>query len=837
CLNGIKVIGSDAAPQIRNNLLYAESLYPLSSAFVLENSSGLTINNNTIDGFNTAISALNSSVNFTQNIVWNIMPMQNPAASTGSTITMNYNNINAVDGTVTGIANINANPQFNSSDTADYTLSIFSPCIDAGDPGMPLDPDGSIADLGAYYYHHSASFSANPPLAVQYGQPVEFYSSTFGHDPYNAFYEWDFNGDGNIDSIAENPVFIYPVAGTFDISLKVTTAHFSDSFTILGYQVLSLPIPQNLVATAWDSSITLSWDALAKSAGIQVEPEKSTAISRSLPKAENPSLQLRTDTEAGGKNPVGIRIYRKTEAQDQYIYLSQVSASSISYTDQNLLPGLYSYYITSVSATDMSEPSNIAAATVHQTPAPYFDPPAASFGQSLAVTISCADPEALIYFTMDGSDPGPDSEIYTGAFVISATTRIKAVAKRDGYIISEITTADYYLLAPPHSLSASFTSLSVNLLWQEPSLDRIKHQTAKSRLRSKARDLALTGYNIYRDNLLLATVNPAITGYIDTMVESGITYQYHITAVYNLGESSASNSVLVTPLLNTASSPMESVPGSGIYQLSFDPFATGVPVNVWFETSYTLPATISLLYSTNPQILSGLSNPNAMGAYYLLESSVDEVFTGTVFFRIQLPNVPNDIFFRTLGNWQIINPALISQLPPPAPDYTFMFALNLPAKNRGSKIEFAADNGNETLPIHLSSFTAVLGANTQVLLQWVVESETDQAGYNVLRSQNLNLEEAIRLNHTIITEGTMNGSEITYRFQDHETEPNTVYYYWLESVELDGFSYFAGPLIVSIGDPHAPEIPEIPLVTALKHAFPNPFNPSTTLSYSLESAG
>jgi hypothetical protein len=30
--------------------------------------------------------------------------------------------------------------------------SLDSPCIDAGDPAFPLDPDGTIADMGAFYY-------------------------------------------------------------------------------------------------------------------------------------------------------------------------------------------------------------------------------------------------------------------------------------------------------------------------------------------------------------------------------------------------------------------------------------------------------------------------------------------------------------------------------------------------------------------------------------------------------------------------------------------------------------------------------------------------------------
>ena len=33
----------------------------------------------------------------------------------------------------------------------------MSPCIDAGDPNSPLDPDGTIADMGAYYFNQGVS--------------------------------------------------------------------------------------------------------------------------------------------------------------------------------------------------------------------------------------------------------------------------------------------------------------------------------------------------------------------------------------------------------------------------------------------------------------------------------------------------------------------------------------------------------------------------------------------------------------------------------------------------------------------------------------------------------
>lgn len=60
--------------------------------------------------------------------------------------------------------NLNIDPKFVSPSagsgtgyngvTADWSLQGTSPCIDAGDPGSPLDPDDTRADIGAFYYYH-----------------------------------------------------------------------------------------------------------------------------------------------------------------------------------------------------------------------------------------------------------------------------------------------------------------------------------------------------------------------------------------------------------------------------------------------------------------------------------------------------------------------------------------------------------------------------------------------------------------------------------------------------------------------------------------------------------
>jgi len=51
-----------------------------------------------------------------------------------------------------GDNNIDADPLFVDPDNGDYHLTENSPCIDAGDPDSPLDPDGTRADMGAFYF-------------------------------------------------------------------------------------------------------------------------------------------------------------------------------------------------------------------------------------------------------------------------------------------------------------------------------------------------------------------------------------------------------------------------------------------------------------------------------------------------------------------------------------------------------------------------------------------------------------------------------------------------------------------------------------------------------------
>jgi predicted outer membrane repeat protein len=86
------------------------------------------------------------------NILWDNAPEQ-VGTFPGANPTITYCDI---QGGWQGVGNIDEDPLFVNPVLGDYHLQWGSPCIDAGDPNSPLDPDGTVADIGAFYYDQGA---------------------------------------------------------------------------------------------------------------------------------------------------------------------------------------------------------------------------------------------------------------------------------------------------------------------------------------------------------------------------------------------------------------------------------------------------------------------------------------------------------------------------------------------------------------------------------------------------------------------------------------------------------------------------------------------------------
>jgi hypothetical protein len=130
----------------------------------------------------------------------------------------------------------------------------------------------------------------------------------------------------------------------------------------------------------------------------------------------------------------------------------------------------------------------------------------------------------------------------------------------------------------------------------------------------------------------------------------------------------------------------------------------------------------------------------------------------------------------------------------------------------------------------------MLSPELSARLKWRVESEVNHLGYNILRGNSLDVADAVYINSQIITEGVTIGTSVSYSYTDTEIEPFQTYYYWLESVSMDGLCALAGPIVLNTDDPETPGIPEPGLQTRLLSAFPNPFNPNTNIRYSIKEA-
>ena len=95
--------------------------------------------------------------------------------------------------------------------------------------------------------------------------------------------------------------------------------------------------------------------------------------------------------------------------------------------------------------------------------APIFSPIAGTYTGAQQITISAVD-GATIRYTLDGTDPIETSTEYTGAITITSSKTIKAKAWMDGYLPSEVASAEYVIELPVLTFNklASHTQITTN---------------------------------------------------------------------------------------------------------------------------------------------------------------------------------------------------------------------------------------------------------------------------------------------------------------------------------------------------------------------------------------
>jgi trimeric autotransporter adhesin len=155
---------------------------------------------------------------------------------------------------------------------------------------------------------------------------------------------------------------------------------------------------------------------------------------------------------------------------------------------------------------------------------------------------------------------------------------------------------------------------------------------------------------------------------------------------------------------------------------------------------------------------------------------------------------------------------------------------------KGLNVPVILGDQDPTLPVELSSFTAVLTSQLFVQLNWTTQTESGLAGYYIYRNTSNNLQEAEQISMLIAPTNT--SSEANYQFTDAEVASGNTYYYWLQNLEMNGSSGFHGPISVFVNDDGGNITPpSIITETRLLNAYPNPFQKDTIMRYTVKEKG
>ncbi len=236
-----------------------------------------------------------------------------------------------------------------------------------------------------------------------------------------------------------------PAGGTFEgpqnITLTCATQGAQIKYTIDGSE------PSSTAGTIYNTPITISASTTLKFIAYKNNMRDSAVISNAYTiKTAAPVFTPIAGTYEGQRTisiscpTEGAIIYYTTDGSTPTINSAQYSAPFNINSSQTIKAF--------AQKNGLTESSVVSAAYTIKVPTPAFSPAPGIYQTAQSISITCAMPGAIIYYTTDGSTPTTQSTLYSSPVTVSVTTTIKAIAVKNGAQNSAITTAVYTIGIP-----------------------------------------------------------------------------------------------------------------------------------------------------------------------------------------------------------------------------------------------------------------------------------------------------------------------------------------------------------------------------------------------------
>lgn len=504
-----------------------------------------------------------------------------------------------------------------------------------------------------------------------------------------------------------NPVFT-PGAGTFTaapiaVTISSTTTGASIYYTTDGStpttssQLYSGPLSLNSTTTVKALATRTGYANSAVVSAIYTLNTTSVTdlvdgVAKAVPTSTAGSQRFYKINVPSGMAKLDIKIYGGTGDCDLYVRQGSMPTTSVydyrpfltgnteSITVNNPAPGdwfimLYGYS----SYSGLTVMADYVASFV-TTATPTFSPLGGSYTTMVNVSMASATAGATIRYTLDGQDPTPSSNVYSGPVLVSSTTTVKARAYKAGNNESAVATATYTITGPTiTTLSSGVAKTSLAGAYNSLSYFRITVPSGQVKL-----DFAISGgtgdCDLYVKQGSLPTLNtwdyrPYLGGNAEQVsVNNPAAGDWYVmlhgysafSGVQLVGTYVASLATVATPAISPAAGTYN--PPQNITITCATPGAT-----IYYTTDGSTPTTSSQVYSApfalnQSATISAFaaksgSNPSSVAStIYTMNSSVVVTLTDGVaktglsgatnsqsFFKISVPTSQAKLVIKTYG--------------------------------------------------------------------------------------------------------------------------------------------------------------------------------------------